>query len=632
MSRTRHSSPPPATLLHNRAFLLLWAAYGISAMGDHISEMAVLKWMGAMESPNMTRLQALMNFMFMLPFFLIGPVNGMLADRLPRRRIMIAADLIRAGLMLGFAQLLAVFGRLGDIGAFVPLMLVGVFAALFSPARSALLPTLIREDQLVRANAMTSGLGVIATMVAVVIGGKLADHFAPRVSFMVDAGTFLASAACLLMIPRTPRPAAPPAGGVGALIEAVTYVRRHRRVIQLMLVAVVVWSCGAAVRSMMPALVHHAYDRDRYTDIGIFQGFLGLGLLTGALVLTLLGDALRGDIAISWSLAGISAAVGVIALTALDRLSGSPWLSAGTAHHIGAVAVVVAGMFSAGVMTSYNAMMQRIVPDRLRGRVFGLTDLVSIGGLLLATGLLGLVPWPGIDAWLGWIMLAVAGIVLAAAVASMVVRLRRGPIRGKRRFWWNLNEFYCRFWFRLRRIGPCTVPGEGPVVLVCNHASPIDPLLLIASTPHRVLGFMIAREYADLPIFRHLIGMIGCIPVRRDGHDAAAVRTALRRLSAGEAVGVFLEGGIPRPGQEVRPKEGAALLALRTGATIVPAHISGVRYDGRVARTFFRRHRAEVRFGCPIRPPRDAAGRPERREVAELTDLLMERIRELGRP
>ncbi len=629
MSRMRPSSPP-AALLRNRAFLLLWAAYGISAMGDHISEMAVLKWMGAMESANMTRLQALMNFMFMLPFFLAGPVNGMLADRLPRRGIMIAADLIRAGLMVNFAHLLAVFGRFGNIGAFVPLMLVGIFAALFSPARSALLPTLIRQDQLVRANAMTSGLGVIATMVAVVIGGKLADHFPPRVSFMVDAGTFLASAVCLLMIGRGPRPAAA-AGGPGALVEAVTYVRQHRRVIQLMLVAVVVWSCGAAVRSMMPALVHHAYERDRYTDIGIFQGFLGLGLLTGALVLTLLGDALRGDIAITWSLAGVSAAVGVIALTALDRLSGSPRLSAGAAHHLGAAAVVLAGMFSAGVMTSYNALMQRIVPDRLRGRVFGLTDLVSIGGLLLATGLLGLVPWPGIDAWLGWIMLAVAGIVLAAAVASMVVRLGRGPIRGRRRFWWNLNEFYCRFWFRLRRRGPCTVPAEGPVVLVCNHTSPIDPLLLIACTPCRVIGFMIAREYADLPIFRHLTGMIGCIPVRRDGHDAAAARIALRRLAAGEAVGVFLEGGIPRPGQEVRPKEGAALLALRAAATIVPAHISGVRYDGRVARTFFRRHRAEVRFGRPIRPDRQPASRPGRREVAELTDLLMERIRELGR-
>ena len=630
MSRMRSSSPPPAALLRNRAFLLLWAAYGISAMGDHISEMAVLKWMGAMESPNMTRLQALMNFMFMLPFFLAGPVNGMLADRLPRRGIMIAADLIRAGLMLNFAWLLTVFGRLGDIGAFVPLMLVGIFAALFSPARSALLPALIRQDQLVRANAMTSGLGVIATMVAVVIGGKLADHFPPQVSFMVDAGTFLASAACLLMIGRGPRPVAA-AGGPGALVEAVTYVRQHRRVIQLMLVAVVVWSCGAAVRSMMPALVHHAYERDRYTDIGIFQGFLGLGLLTGALVLTLLGDALRGDIAITWSLAGVSAAVGVIALTALDRLSGSPWLSAGAAHHLGAVAVVVAGMFSAGVMTSYNALMQRIVPDRLRGRVFGLTDLVSIGGLLLATGLLGLVPWPGIDAWLGWIMLAVAGVVLAAAVASMVLRLRRGPIRGRRRFWWNLNEFYCRFWFRLRRRGPCTVPAEGPVVVVCNHTSPIDPLLLIACTPSRVIGFMIAREYADLPVFRRLTGMIGCIPVRRDGQDAVAVRTALRRLAAGGAVGVFLEGGIPRPGQEVRPKEGAALLALRTAATIVPAHISGVRYDGRVVRTFFRRHRAEVRFGRPIRPDRRPASRPGRREVAELTDLLMERIRELGR-
>ena len=61
-------------------------------------------------------------------------------------------------------------------------MIVGIFAALFSPARAALLPTLIKDDQLVRANAMISGLGVIATMIAVAIGGKLADLYAFDIS------------------------------------------------------------------------------------------------------------------------------------------------------------------------------------------------------------------------------------------------------------------------------------------------------------------------------------------------------------------------------------------------------------------------------------------------------------------
>src|SRR5262249_47447109 len=158
---------------------------GISATGDHISEMALLKARGAMDAPNLTQLGAMISFMFMLPFFVLGPLTGLLADRLPRRAIMIFADLVRAVLMFNFVWLLSVFGRGGHWQAFVPLMIIGIFAALFSPARSALLPTLIQPDQLVRANAMTSGLGVIATMISVAVGGYLARYYAPSVSFHV---------------------------------------------------------------------------------------------------------------------------------------------------------------------------------------------------------------------------------------------------------------------------------------------------------------------------------------------------------------------------------------------------------------------------------------------------------------
>src|SRR5688500_17453407 len=134
---------PAAGLFRNRQFMLLWFAYGISAMGDHISEMALLKTRDAINAPNLTQLQAMITFMFMLPFFVLGPVTGILADRLPRRGIMVFADLVRAGLMFNFMWLLQQFSGGGHWQAFIPLMIVGVFAALFSPARSAFLPTLI---------------------------------------------------------------------------------------------------------------------------------------------------------------------------------------------------------------------------------------------------------------------------------------------------------------------------------------------------------------------------------------------------------------------------------------------------------------------------------------------------------
>ncbi|OQY96048.1 MAG: hypothetical protein B6D36_19850, partial [Planctomycetes bacterium UTPLA1] len=82
------------SLLSNRNFILLWIAYGISAFGDHLSEMALLSLQHALDPgvTDVTRRQAIMLFVFMFPFFAFGPVFGMVADRLPRKWIMVAAD------------------------------------------------------------------------------------------------------------------------------------------------------------------------------------------------------------------------------------------------------------------------------------------------------------------------------------------------------------------------------------------------------------------------------------------------------------------------------------------------------------------------------------------------------------
>ncbi|MBN1489368.1 MAG: MFS transporter, partial [Phycisphaerae bacterium] len=154
------SGRAPESVFHNRNFMLLWCAYGVSALGDHLSEMALLKTQDALNAGNLTQLLAKITFVFMLPFFVLGPVTGLLADRLPRRGLMIAADLIRAAIMFCFAWLVATSEAWGPWGPYLPLGLVGVFAAVFSPARAALLPTLIRPRQLIEANATMSGLGV----------------------------------------------------------------------------------------------------------------------------------------------------------------------------------------------------------------------------------------------------------------------------------------------------------------------------------------------------------------------------------------------------------------------------------------------------------------------------------------
>ncbi|MCP4591934.1 MAG: 1-acyl-sn-glycerol-3-phosphate acyltransferase [bacterium] len=165
---------------------------------------------------------------------------------------------------------------------------------------------------------------------------------------------------------------------------------------------------------------------------------------------------------------------------------------------------------------------------------------------------------------------------------------------------WLLNRMWAVLWYRIRRIGPCTVPARGPVILTANHASTADPLMLYATCPHRSMSFLIAREYAHLPIVHHVTDSARCIPVKRDGQDTAAARQSMRRLLEGGMLGIFIEGRIPEPDQAQTPKDGVALLALMTGATVIPAYISGQVYRRGVAASLFARHRARVRYGPAV--------------------------------
>jgi len=586
-------------LLTNRNFVLIWWAYAISALGDHLSEMALLKTQDAL-NPNVdiTPLSARMSFMFFTPFVLLAPFAGVLADRLPRRALMVFADGARFAILLVFASLIAWMQNWSSWGVFLPLLLVGTFAAIFSPARSALLPTLVDPDQLVTANGMISGLGIIATMAAALIGGYLADHFPPVVAFRIDSLTFAASALFLLLL-RPPRRTSFDArvgsgrSGWSALRAGLHYARSHRRVLELFAVAALVWFCGSLVNSVIPAVVRDAYAGD-YQLISSYRALLGVGFVVGAAAITVLGDALRPEIAMTWGLFGIAGGMTVFAASA------SLHLNSASLARIGAVGVVLGGASAVAVMASFTTLLQRTTADRFRGRVFGVNDLCCTTALLAATGLLALPQWTRVDRFVGLILASVAIVTFGAAVVTLIVRLNRGPLGAALTFAENLNELLAKTFWRLRLVGPSTVPHQGPVIIAANHTCSADPLLLCACVMYRPIAFMVAREYSNWPIVRFFLRLVECIPVSRTGQDTAGFKAAIRHLRAGKAIGVFIEGRIVPPGETGDPKDGAAMLALMTGAAVVPAHISGTKYHDRVLRGLFSRHRARVRFGRPV--------------------------------
>jgi len=595
---TRSSPSPPQTLIGNANFVLLWCAYGISAVGDHLSEMAILKTQNALDAKvDITAQDARMTFMFFLPFLLLAPLTGLLADRLPRRVLMVSADLVRCVIVFFLAAMIAGTSHWGSWGPFVPLAFVGALAAVFSPARSALLPTLIRPDQLVRANGMISGLGIIATMGAAVLSGYLADTYEdPQVAFTADSATFALSAVLLLMLRPPRQPQASRSSGhhpLGDLAAGFRYARSHRYVWELLIVASLVWFCGALLKSAIPAIVRDVYG-GTFLQISGFRAYLGIGFISGAAIVTLLGDALRETITITWGFFGIAVGVGTFAASVY-----LPW-DPGSLYVVGAVGVVTAGLFGVAVMASFNSLLQRTVADGYRGRIFGVKDLFCTAALLAATGMLGMPQWTRVDRWVGLILIAVAAVMAGAGYVTLRIRLKRGPHGAALNFLENLNEFVCKFWWRFRRAGRAGVPHEGAVIVTANHVSSVDPLLLSAATPYRLISFMIAAEYAEWPIIRAVVRVAKCIPVKRETRQTSAIKQALQYLQEGRAVGIFIEGGIAPRGESYRPKDGVAMLALRTGARVIPAHISGMNDHAGVVADLFTRHHARVRFGLPV--------------------------------
>jgi len=177
----------------------------------------------------------------------------------------------------------------------------------------------------------------------------------------------------------------------------------------------------------------------------------------------------------------------------------------------------------------------------------------------------------------------------------------RPEVHGFLKLSWWLNAAYCGFWHRLTSNGFAPLPPQGPAILIANHTCGIDHMLLQAKSG-RVLGFMIAQEYYDFWACHLFCRLIGCIPVKRDGRDLSATRTALRVLENGRVLPIFPEGKIhPTSGEEIGEiKPGAAFLAVHSRVPVIPAYLRGTPRTNLIGRSLYTPSCSRIRFGSPI--------------------------------
>ena len=187
-----------------------------------------------------------------------------------------------------------------------------------------------------------------------------------------------------------------------------------------------------------------------------------------------------------------------------------------------------------------------------------------------------------------------------------------------------LRPVFAALW-RITAVGLDNVPDDGPAILAPNHASVIDSFFLPATLPRRIT-FVGKSEYLDDWKTRRLFPALGMIPIDRGGGNASAraLDTAARLLNDGELFGIYPEGTRARDGLLHKGHTGAARLAMRTGAPIIPVGILGTLAvqppDAKAPKVF---RPVEVRFGKPLYGAPGGVGADQRLRLRQLTDELM---------
>ena len=174
--------------------------------------------------------------------------------------------------------------------------------------------------------------------------------------------------------------------------------------------------------------------------------------------------------------------------------------------------------------------------------------------------------------------------------------------------------------------GEGNLPTTGPLIIVANHQSNIDPPLL-AAVLKRHTWFLAKAGIFKGPIIRWFLGSWGAFPLRRQEGDIRALRWILRKLESGEAVVLFPEG-TRNPGAMRRAKPGVVQVALRTRAPLIPIGITGTEHLTNVGRVFNPTAKLRVRIGEPFTLPAPE-GKPKDVELDSLTEMVMGRIADL---
>jgi DHA3 family macrolide efflux protein-like MFS transporter len=392
------------TVLKNRDFLALWLSQLVSKIGDNFAVIAALALINELAKASGLATVVIAAAMTVPQLFALA--SGVFLDRFSRKAVMIATDLLRAGLIL-LPLLIQKPGHLYIL--YLTAFAVMGLGAVFIPARNASIPNMMPEEHLLTANALIQATELASLIVGAGLAALVISLTSPTTAFVIDSITFLVSALFLLAahIPQgmQTRAASAPSGEFRRFwtefVDGVRYIASNKHLLQLMAITTMATLGLSATVLMAAAFFKQLFDINT-AFLGLLQVAEGAGMVLGAVLISVYATWARSRQIVSVTMIVLGIGILIFALAPVY------WLVL--------VGALVVGLCVVSARTTLAAMTQALVPDSQRGRVeSAMVTVIGLGtmGALVMAGILGDVIGPTS------VFVFTGIVVLAAGIASI---------------------------------------------------------------------------------------------------------------------------------------------------------------------------------------------------------------------